>query len=115
MSLVKLWSHQGADECNIGTKGYRVDNDGSVWVPEEGIGPLLEKGGFVLADPPARQPVVSGFAHMMHPDPTATCSIRGVVYTADERGALTVPAAVAHELLAHGFDYCPRGRFPPVG
>jgi hypothetical protein len=67
MSLVKLWSNQGADECNVANRSCRVGNDGSVWVPEEGIGPLLAVGGFSLADPPARQPVV-GNARMVHPD-----------------------------------------------
>jgi hypothetical protein len=115
MSLVKLWAGRGTDEANFGSHRYRVWNDGSIWVDAEAVGPLVAVGGFALADPPARQ-AATGFARMAHrSDRTASCSFAGVTYVADADGVLTVPIAMAAELLAHGFAYVGPRRLPPIG
>jgi hypothetical protein len=115
MASVQLRASQGSDECNFGGRRFRVDDDGTVWVPEEGIAPLLLVGGYSLVDPPG-PPEPSGDARVRHrSDPAAACSFRGVVYTPDAGGVLTVPVIAVPELTSHGFDLEPRRKLPPVG
>jgi len=115
--MVKLGSGQGADECNYAGQRYRVDNDGTVLVDKEAVGPLLAIGGFVLADPPVVQ-VPHGSVRVMHKsDPAATASVAGVRYAPDGEpaGGFEVPIAAVADLAAHGFTIEPRRRLPPVG
>lgn len=115
--MVRLRSTQGADECNWGGQRYRVDNDGTAWVDEEAVGPLLEKGGFVLVDLPAPVEVAVGMIRLIHShDPAATATFAGKTYLPDADGIVTVPLEALGLLSAHGFVIAspPRRILPEV-
>ena len=98
--MVKLRATQGADEANVGGQRYRVDNDGTIDVPIEAEAPLLEKGGFVLAE--ELPPVSAGNVRVSHPEGIG-CSFDGVNYEPDEHGTIIVPAESVGALTSHGF------------
>ena len=103
---VRLHAPPGTDEANssFSPVPYRADNDGIVEVDEEAVGPLLEKGGFTLVDPPGIVEVPHGFVQVVHPtDAGASCSFGGESYVPDADGVLTVPCEAVGDLLAHGF------------
>lgn len=91
----KLKAPAGTDEANFGTERFRVDNDGTIEVPDEAVGPLLELGGFVEVLPP---PVIpDGHALVKHSDPDASCG--------GERfgDGFLVPVHMVEALKSHGF------------
>jgi hypothetical protein len=104
MEMVRLRASQGTDECNL-RASYRVDNDGTVIVPAEAVGPLLAVGGFTLADPPPTAPLPGGNVRMRHrSDPTASLTHKGVEYAPDESGVVTVPNELLSLFRALGFE-----------
>lgn len=101
----KLRAPAGTDEANFGAERFRVDNDGTVNVPDEAVESLTGVGGFT-ADAEVT-PVPDGMVRMQHAHPGASCTIATQSFTADEAGILAVPLAAAADLLAHGFSYVP--------
>lgn len=102
---VRLHAPRGTDEANFSgsTVPYRVDNNGDVEVDAEAVGPLLEKGGFTLADPVAMS-VPHGFIAVRHAsDPLAGCSHQGRTYEVQADGVLLVEASAIGALTSHGF------------
>lgn len=98
--MVRLYATQGSDEANWGTFAYRVDNDGSVDVPEEAVADLIKTGGYVLDAPKSFSS--AGLARVRRAD-GGGLSYGGVSYEPDEDGVITVPAEAVDELQAHGF------------
>lgn len=93
----KLKAPKGTDEANIGGTSFRVDNDGTIEVPEGEEGPLLERGGFTEIKDPVEVP--HGHALITHDDPDASTD-------AGEKfgNGTLVPAHVVAELVnSHGF------------
>jgi hypothetical protein len=98
---VKLRATQGADEANVDGVKYRVNNDGTVEVPQEAAPHLMGVGGFVEAEPNVPD-LPEDHVRVAHDDATGL-SFGGVSYERHEDGSFHVPAhAVAH-LVAHGF------------
>lgn len=93
---VKLKAPKGTDEANAGGESFRVDNDGTIEVPEDAVGPLLEHGGFTEVKEAAVIP--HGHALVMHDDPKAATS-------AGEKfgDGFLVPAHKVADLASHGF------------
>lgn len=91
----KLKAPRGTDEANADGKIFRVDNDGTVDVPNDAVGPLLERGGFVEVVEPAAVP--DGHGLVMHDDPGASCDGEKV------GDAFVVPIGKVAELASHGF------------
>lgn len=91
----KLRAPKGTDEANIDGVSYRVENDGTVEVPDGEEGPLLATGGFVEVTPPVVLP--EGFALVMHKDPNASCD--GEKFG----GGHLVQAVNVAALASHGF------------
>src|ERR1700734_3903591 len=105
MAKVRLRNMNGADEANYsGAKPYRMANNGVFEVDEEAVGPLLERGGFILADPVPPVAVAHGFIRMQNlADRGASCSFGGVSYAPDADGCVVVPIEGAAILEGHGF------------
>jgi hypothetical protein len=101
----RLTAPPGTDEANFGTERLRVDNDGTVSVPEEAVPGLTHVGGFTDADPEPT-PVPAGYVLMAHPE-GAACALGGESFTPDERGHVVVPGLMVEHLRAHGFDVVP--------
>lgn len=92
----KLRAPKGTDEANIGGTSFRVDNDGTIDVPEGEVGPLLERGGFVEVLPPVEIP--HGHALVRHDDPTASTDV------GERHGdGFLVPVHLVNVLASHGF------------
>jgi hypothetical protein len=91
----KLKAPKGTDEANANGQSFRVDNDGTVEVPDEVAGPLVERGGFVEV---VEVVVPAGYLLVMHDnDPSASCE-------GEKFGeGYLVPAHKAGELASHGF------------
>ena len=92
----KLKAPKGTDEANADGKSFRVDNDGTVTVPDEAAAPLIERAGFVEVLPDIEVP--HGHAMVKHTDPDASCGF-------EKRGdVFIVPVSAVAELVAsHGF------------
>lgn len=100
MAKKKLFANQGTDEVNIDSVSYKVNPaDHTVDVPEENIGPLLERGGFTYAEP-VKAP--EGFARMRHQF-LESFSVDGAMFAPQEDGSFLVPVAVLRSALDHGF------------
>lgn len=100
---VRLHATQESDEANYAGNRYRVDNSGDVWVDEDAVAPLVEKGGFV-PDPMPVIEVPHGNIRVIHTsDPTALCSHRGQEFNLEADGSLIVPVEAVEHLAAHGF------------
>jgi hypothetical protein len=105
---VRLKAPVGTDEANHSVsfgKPYKVDpNTGIVEVDPEAVAPLLDKGGFTLADPPAPVAIADGMEELVNQDdPGASVSFDGKSYAPDADGVLQVPVKAVHALRAHGF------------
>lgn len=106
---VRLRATQGATEANWSgsDKPYLVNpGTGMVMVDEEAVGPLVEKGGFVVANP--EQPHDDEEEHEMvrmkhRSDPTASVSHGGETYDPDADGMILVPSHAVEHLEPHGF------------
>lgn len=99
----KLKAYGHAEEyVTHGTETYRVDNDGSVMVPEEAVGPLTHIGSFVLADVPAPE-APKGQVFVKHDDDAASFSFEGQNFDKNEHGHFAVPAHAVEHLMSHGF------------
>lgn len=92
----RLKAPKGTDEANADGKSYRVDNDGTVTVPDEAAAPLLERGGFTEVVEATAPP--DGYLLVMHDtDPNASCE-------GEKFGdGYLVLAHRAGELASHGF------------
>jgi hypothetical protein len=101
MPRVKLTAPLGTDEANFGTERLRVDNDGTVDVPEEAVDSLVHMGGFIR-DPAAHQAHDDGTVPMRHPEGIG-CSVGGVECAPDANGVVMVPSGAVASLAAHGF------------
>jgi hypothetical protein len=66
MAKVKLIAGQGCDEANHGAERFRVNNDRSVTVCAEAVGPLVAIGGCVIADPPSPIEVPHGNVRLVN-------------------------------------------------
>jgi hypothetical protein len=112
MSKIRLRNMNGADEANYsGARPYRMANNGVFEVDAEAVGPLLDRGGFMLADPPGPVAVAHGFIRLQNlADRNASCSFGGVSYPADDDGCVVVPIEAAPVLEAHGFTRVPPRR-----
>lgn len=100
MAKKKLIANQGSDEVNVDSVSYKVSPvDHTVEVPEEVVGPLLERGGFSYAEP-ANAP--EGFARMSHQF-LESFSVDGAMFAPQEDGAFLIPVAVLRSALDHGF------------
>jgi hypothetical protein len=106
----RLRAPAGADEANYGTERFRVDNDGTVTVPEEAVESLTHTGGF--AEIEEEEPVPAGLIYLAHPDGVG-CSFGGVSYAPDDKGRVTVPIVAVTALAAHGF-VVPADPAPPA-
>jgi hypothetical protein len=107
----RLRAPAGADEANYGTERFRVDNDGTVTVPEEAVESLTHTGGFAEIDD-EEKPVPAGLIYLAHPDGVG-CSFGGVSYSPDDKGRVTVPIVAVTALAAHGF-VVPADPTPPA-
>lgn len=110
---VRLQAPKGTDEANWSGSPvpYRVDNDGYAEVDEEAVGPLLEKGGFILEPDPVE--VAHGNIRVKHvSDPAALCAHGGEQFSLQPDGSLVVPVEAVAHLKAHGFHPLPEA--PPA-
>lgn len=90
----------GQDEASHGAMRYRVDSDGLVRVPREAVPFLIGTGGFAVAKT-NEAPAESGVAGLRrHEAVGGSCDGRD--YPSDQHGDVTIPAATALELMAHG-------------
>jgi hypothetical protein len=102
-TTVRLHAPPGTDEANFGTTKYRVNNDGTIDVPEAAAEALLDRGGFAPDDEPDAPS--AGMVPVQHAtDPKATVSWGAVTYAPDENGILQVPAEAVADLGPHGFS-----------
>ena len=99
--MIKLHAPPGTDEANFGTERYRVDNDGTVYVPEEAAADLIASGGFYADPEPVELP--EGMVRLTGPE-GASCSWGGQSFSAGEDGALVVPVGAVAALASHGFS-----------
>ena len=100
MAKKKLIANQGSDEVNVENVSYKVNPiDHTVEVPEEDVGPLLEKGGFSYAEP-VKTP--EGVVRMHHQF-LESFSIDGAIFAPQEDGSFLIPVAVLRSALDHGF------------
>lgn len=100
MAKKKLIANQGSDEVNVDNVSYKVNLvDHTVEVPEEAVGPLLERGGFSYAEP---VPVPQGFVAMRHAH-LDSFSIDGVLFAPQEDSSFLIPVAVLRSAFDHGF------------
>jgi hypothetical protein len=98
----KLRAPKGTDEANVDGVLYRVDNDGTIDVPDAAAPSLLHTGGFVAIDEmPA--PVPIGHVILRAPQGSAACAWNGLTYAVDADGRVAVPAPAAAILYSHGF------------
>ena len=98
---VRLRAQSGTDEANHAGKLYRVNNDHIVEVDEEAVGPLVERGGFELAEPDV-DPVQPGFVRARAVG-IAGCSWGGQNFEPDADGVFNVPIGSMDDLAPHGF------------
>lgn len=100
---VRLRATQESDEANWAGNRYRVDNSGDIWVDEEAVAPLVEKGGYI-PDPAPVVELPHGNIRVIHTsDPSALCSHRGQEFRLEADGSLIVPIEAVEHLKAHGF------------
>jgi len=99
--LHKLHAPRGTDEANANGVLYRVDNDGTINVPDEAVDPLLSLGGFTEEDQSDDDP--SGEVLMKSMTGALGCSWGGNSYEPDSDGFFVVPAVAAVDLADHGF------------
>lgn len=100
MAKKKLIAQQGSDEVNIDSVSYKVNpTDHTVDVPEESVGPLLERGGFSYAEPVKASP---GFVVMSHKS-LESFSVDGAKFATQEDGSFLIPSAALRSALDHGF------------
>ena len=93
----KLKAPKGTDEANANGKSYRVENDGTVEVPDDAVQPLLAIGGFVeVDDTPVEVP--TGMVLVKSSDPTASCGGEKM----GDKFMVDIPTA--NELVSHGFS-----------
>ncbi len=97
----KLRAPPGTDEANFAGERFRVDNDGTIDVPDAAAPELLKIGGFVeVKEIP---PLTDGSVRMMGPDGATSVSWGGQSFAAVKEGVFDVPLASVHELASHGF------------
>ena len=103
----KLKAPKGTDEANANGKSYRVENDGTVEVPDDAVQPLLDVGGFVEVDE-TQVEVPTGMVLVKSADPTASC---GGEKVGDK---FMVDVLTANELVSHGFSIVEQVAAPPA-
>jgi len=104
LKLVRLKAPEGADEANYGEERFRVDNDGTVLVPQAAVADLVAVGGFsLIPEAPPEGPTPEGMIKVSNGS-GGGCSFGGVAYAPDADGNITVPAHAVAVLTAHGFS-----------
>ncbi len=97
----KLRAPRGTDEANVDGVLYRVDNDGTIEVPDAAVGTLTHTGGFVVIEEIPPPPM--GHVTLIAPDGCTGCSWGGETFVPDGDMRIAVPAPACTELLSHGF------------
>ena len=101
----KLRAPKGTDEANFGTHLYRVDNDGTVDVPDDAVPYLTSVGAFETIDEPSEIP--HGSVRMLSTKGPMSVSVAGQSFNTGDDLIVVVPLAFASEMLAHGLVYAP--------
>ena len=102
-----LKAPKGKEEANANGKSYRVENDGTIEVPDDAVQPLLATGGFVEVDETPVE-VPNGMVLVKSSDPTASC---GGEKVGDK---FMVDVLTANELASHGFSIVGPVAAPPA-
>lgn len=102
--FMRLRMAPDVEEVSHGMHRYQVDPfTHEVTVPPECGHVLLRTGaGAVWIDKP-QEPEPQGEAVVIHADPEASFSFRGITYEPGEDGRLRIPLAAVADALSHGF------------
>lgn len=91
----------GSEGANFGTKLFKLDDNGDVFVPDEAVATLSGVGGFELIV--EAQEIPQGQVKLRSLIGPQACSSNGVSYSTGENDEVIVPTDVAEALLSHGF------------
>lgn len=99
--MKKMKAPVGSEGANFGTKLFKLDDNGDVFVPDEAVETLSGVGGFELIIEP--QEIPQGQVKLRSLIGPQSCSSDGISYSTGENDEVIVPTDVAEALLSHGF------------
>jgi hypothetical protein len=102
----RLRAPKGTDEANYGQTAFKVQDDGTVDVPDEAVASLVGVGGFseVTEPAPAVDSDPADGATLKAPEGATSCSWGGQTFDVDENGTVKVPHESVGDLIGHGFE-----------
>lgn len=99
--MKKMKAPIGSEGANFGTKLFKLDDNGDVFVPDEAVETLAGVGGFELII--EQQEIPQGQVKLRSLIGPQSCSSNGVSYSTGDNDEVIVPTDVAEALLSHGF------------
>jgi hypothetical protein len=102
----RLRAPKGTDEANYGQTAFKVQDDGTVDVPDEAVASLVGVGGFseVPTEPAPVDMNPSDGATLKAPEGATSCSWGGQTFDVAEDGTVDVPHESVGDLIGHGFQ-----------